>query len=453
MKHLLLLFCLMVLSGTFYACTSPKDTVTGLIDKTAALAKIDQGKQLIADAKIREALIVFREAALKDPNTWKAPYWIAYCHYRLNNYGYARKYSEEAIEKGKADVDPEAYEILGSSLHRLGAIDSALVNYQIALTKLAPNRAKELNIKGKIENCAYASNELSKGIGKRTQLRGDVNSGFNEYAPILVNNGKVLYFTSRRANTTGGKMNPDDQEYFEDVYRAVWNDKNKMWDSVSNKVDRLNTDGFDALSWISKDGLSGIITHNNNATDAKNQTKSSDICEVTFTNKGKWTVAKPIVNKSINTSFFEGSASLTADGNTMYFVSDRKGDKRSTDIYVVERIGKKWGEALLLSDSVNTIGRETTPYITPDGRFLFFSSDGHTGMGGLDVFVSENTGTGWTKAKNLGASVNTVNNDTHFVLYKDLGKAFISGFNIEGQKSSMDIYEIDLSTIVFPIKM
>jgi Tol biopolymer transport system component len=282
---------------------------------------------------------------------------------------------------------------------------------------------------------------------------GDVNSGYNDYAPVFSADGKRIYFTSRRANTTGGMMNPDDQEYFEDVYTGIWNEKMLKYDSVNNNVDRINGPGFESMSWLSKDGLRAIVTMNNTATSAKKVTGSSDIAEVEFTKKGKWNVPKVISNKSINTSFFEGSATLTADGNTMYFVSDRKGDKRSTDIYVVQRTGKTWGEAKILSDSVNTVMRETTPYISPDGRFLFFSSEGHIGMGGLDVFVSENTGSGWTKAKNLGPLVNSVNDDTHFVIYKELGKAYLSGLTVNDKKSSIDIYELDLNKLVLPIKL
>ena len=73
---------------------------------------------------------------------------------------------------------------------------------------------------------------------------------------------------------------------------------------------------------------------------------SSDICEIKKNNKGNWNTPKIIKNKTINTSYFEGSATLTADGNTMYFVTDRKGEKKSTDIYVVHREGKSWGDAI-----------------------------------------------------------------------------------------------------------
>jgi len=414
---------------------------------------IDQGKQLINEGKVRDALIIFKEAAIKDPNTWKAPYWIAYCHYKLNNFGYARQYGEEAVRKGDGDVDKDIYEILGSSYHRTGSLDSAAMYYEKALAELPKSRIKELHIDRKLAECEFAIEAMKKTPNQRIALRGEVNSGFNEYAPILTDNGQRMYFTSRRGNTTGGKVNPDDQEYFEDIYTALWNESTQQWDSVSNNVERLNTDGFDAMSYISNDGLYALVVLNNTATTAKKQTGSSDICEAEFTKKGKWAPPKVIDNKTINTTFMEGAATMTADGQTMYFVSDRKGDKRSTDIYVVHKQGRKWGIAQALPDSINTTGRETTPYITADGRYLFFSSDGHTGMGGLDVYVCENTGNGWSSPMNLGAAVNTVNDDTHFRIYKELNKAVMSGFNILGQKSSMDLYEIDLTKIVLPVRL
>lgn len=430
---------------------SPKDSITGIIDKSAALIKIEQGSKMIAENRIREALLVFREAAMKDPNTWKAPYWISYCHSKLKNFGYAKQYAQDAIKKNPNEVDAEVYVILGGACHQMNELDEAEAAYKKGIELMSKSRVKELDMEHKLATVQFAKSESGK-TNQRVALTGDVNSGFNEYAALFTENGKRIYFTSRRANTTGGTINPDDQEYFEDVYTGVWNEHLNKYDSITNNVDRINGPGFESISWISKDGLLAYVTLNTTATNAKKPTKSSDICETDFTKKGKWNTPKPINNKSINTSFFEGSATLTADGNTMYFVSDRKGDKRSTDIYMVQKSGNGWGKAVLLPDSINTVFRETTPHISPDGRFLFFSSEGHTGMGGLDVFVSENTGSGWTKAVNLGAGINTVNDDTHFVIYKELEKAFVTGTTISDKKSSMDIFEIDLSKITLPVK-
>lgn len=430
---------------------TPPDTTTKLIDKSTALYMIEEGKRLISEGKVKDALTQFRQAALKDPNTWRAPYWIAHCHYTMSNYGFALKYAKEALKMNAVDIDEEIYDLLGKSYHRLGQLDSAVVNYQKAMALLSPARSNELEITHTIEQCKFAKSLFEAGDKpKRVHITGEVNSGYNDYGPVLSHDGKTMYFTSRRNDTKGGLSNPDDQEYFEDTYKAIWNEEAQKWDSVSNDVDRINSAGFDSFSHLSQDGLSAVMTINTTATGAKKTTKGSDLFEIVFTNKGKWSSPKRIANATINTGFFEGSATLTADGNTMYFVSDRKGDKKSTDIYVAHKTGKTWGDAVPLCDSVNSAGAETTPYITPDGKYLFFSSNGHLGMGGYDIFVSENLGNTWSKPVNLGATINSVNNDTHFKYYAELKKAYMAGFEIVGQKSSMDIYEIDMTGFEFP---
>lgn len=432
---------------------SPKDSTTNLKDRTAALLLIEEGKELYLDGKLREALIKFKLASNKDLNNAKVPFWTGMCHLRLKNYGYALQYAQKAKEMSEPN-DLDVTELLAYSYHSLNKLDSALLCYDFCLKNMQKQRIKDLRIVEKIAECNFALEQQKTGkVNLRKNLSMDVNSDFNDYGALLVNGGKVLYFTSRRENTTGGLNNPDDEQYFEDNYRAVWNAEEEKWDSITNNLDRINSAGFDCISWLSPDGLKCLMTLNTTAVKVKEQTKSSDICEVSLSNKGKWQSPKIIANKSVNSTFFDGSATLSADGNTMYFVTDRKGDKSMTDIYVVQKENKKWGTAKPLSDSINTPMRETTPYITADGRYLFFSSDGHPGMGGYDIFVSENMGKYWSKPKNLGIQINTVNDETHFQLYEKLGKILFTGCKIDGPKSNMDIYEIDLKSIELPVKL
>lgn len=428
----------------------PPDTITSVIDRSASILIVEEGKKLFTEGSVRDALIKFRQAAVKDPNSWRPPYWISLSHYHLDNYGFALQYGNEAIKKSSA-VDKDIYELLGKAHHRLGNLDSAIFNYEIALKVMSKSALRDAQIPEKIKQCQFAK-ELNKQtpFAEKTKLEGEVNSGFNDYGPIVIKGGQEMYFTSRRANTTGGGLNPEEGQYFEDIYHAKWNKEEQIWDSVTNSLDRINGTGFEAFSYISEDGMHGVLTINNEAVDEKIITRSSDIFEVQFSNKGKWGTPKAIKNKTINTSYFDASATLTADGNTMYFVSNRNATKRKTDIYVVEKVGKKWGTAVPVSDSINTPGNEATPFISPDGRFLFFSSDHHLGMGGYDIFVSENLGNTWSKPVNLGAAINSVNDDTHFVYYSDLKKAYFATFVLVGQKASMDIFEIDMTNFVMP---
>ncbi|MFT5777199.1 MAG: hypothetical protein ACI837_000130 [Crocinitomicaceae bacterium] len=450
---------LTLLIGFFFALapnafsnTTPPDSTTSVVDKVGAALLVETGRTLYAEGKMKDALIKFRQASVKDPNSWTAPYWISQCHYRMNNYGYALKYALLAKTQGGEKVSEEISFILGSCYHRLGVLDSAKMNYEAAMLTLNKRRSKELLIPQLILEVEYAKTALAADTKQLTRKRlpGRVNSGFDDYNIVIADGGKTMYFTSRRSNTTGGNMNPDDQQFFEDTYRTRFDFDMEEWDSVTNEIGKINSDGFDALNFISADGLEGIMTLNTTTLDIRKRTKGSDICELKMSSKGTWNTPKIIKNKTINTSYFEGSASLTADGNTMYFVTDRKGDKSSTDIYVVQKIGKAWGEAKPLPMTINSPGRETTPYITPDGRFLFYSSDGLVGMGGLDIYVVENKGSEWGEPINLGPGINSVNNDSHFVYSKELKKAFVTGYELVGDKSSLDIYEIDMSTYKLP---
>ena len=246
------------------------------------------------------------------------------------------------------------------------------------------------------------------------------------------------------------RLNFDDN-YFEDIYMSLWNAEINDWDSVTNAL-KWNTKGFDALTYVSNDGKYALMTINNESMD-KATTSSSDIFELSLSaSTGKWGSPKAIDNKSINSSYYDGSATMTADRKTMYFVSDRKGDKKSTDIYRVQKDGSTWGKAEALSDYINTTGRETTPYITPDGKFLFFSSDGLPGMGGLDIYVSELKGGVFGQPVNLGSLVNSFTDDTHFSYYPEFKKGYVASVTTSGEKANYDLYEIDLSEFSLPIK-
>jgi hypothetical protein len=430
----------------------PPDSTSSLVDRTAAVFLIDEGKKLLFAGKSRDAMNKFREAFVKDKYSSRAAYWIGKTHYSLSSYGLALQYAKIAESLSDA-ADGEVFLLLGESYHRQNSLDSARINYQLALTQMRAGKSNLNNIQRKLDEVALAL-ELQKAELKyeKKLISEDINSGYNDYAPTLRNNGEEIYFVSRRPDTKGGGINPDDQSYFEDIYQAKWNKEYAEWDSITNELGRLNTDGFDAVSHITQDGNTMYVTLNTSVLKIKKTTRSSDICVAEFNTKGNWNAARPIKNKTINTSFFDGAATLTADENTMYFVTDRKGEKSLSDIYVVERVGKKWGEAKPLPANINTVGNETTPFITPDGKFLFFSSDGLNGMGGYDIYVAENLGNGqWGNPVNLGPEFNSVNNDTHFKYYKELNKAFFSSYRLQGQKASMDIFEIPLEGWMIPL--
>ncbi|HLW30093.1 MAG TPA: hypothetical protein VKX29_04485 [Brumimicrobium sp.] len=420
----------------------PTDSSSSIIDRTAALYLIEEGKKIFAQGKTLDALRKFREAYVRDKFSYKAAYWIGEAHYSLDNFGYALRYAKIAESLSEA-TDGDVFFLIGKSYHRQNELDSARMNYGLADIQLSTAKKNAYNIKQFINEIEYAQSVADVEIIYEKKLLSDnVNSGYDDYSTVLTKDGKELFFVSRRPDTKGGNLNPDDQRYFEDIYYTKWSDSLNDWERASNDVERLNSEGFDAISHISEDGTEAYLTINTSVLDIKKTTKSSDICVSDRTKEGRWSSPRPINNKTINTSYFDGAPTLTADGNTMYFVSDREGEKYKSDIYVVHKEGRKWGTAKKLPMTVNTIGNETTPFITGDNRFLFFSSDGRKGMGGYDVYVTENLGNDWSEPKNLGPNFNTVNDDIFFRYYPELKKAMLSTYRLQGNKASMDIFEI-----------
>ena len=444
---LMLPLFVMVISASSFAAEKtvvPTDSTSNIIDRTAALYLIDEGKKFFNQGKMRDALRKFREAYVRDKYSARAAYWIGRAHYNMDNYGYALKYAKIAESLSQAD-DGDVFMLLGEAYHRQALLDSARMNYDLAKIQLSNAKKRAYNINQKITEIAYAQSvNTEEPVSEKVLISDNVNSGYDDYGSVLSSDGKTIYFISRRPDTRGGNINPDDQRYFEDVYFATWDEDAGDWTESSNDIERLNSDGFDAVSHVTEDGNTVYMTVNTSILDLNNTTESSDICIAERTKEDRWNTPKPIKNKSINTSFYDGNATLTADGRTMYFVSGREGDKSLSDIYVVENDGKRWGEAQKLPMSVNTLGNETTPYITPDGRYLFFSSDAREGMGGYDVYVTENLGNTWSEPKNLGPTFNTVNNDLFFKYYPKLNQGFVSTYRLQGNKASMDIFKFDL---------
>src|SRR6185369_2288779 len=146
----------------------------------------------------------------------------------------------------------------------------------------------------------------------------------------------------------------------------------------------------------------------------------------------------------INSPGLETTCSITPDGKTIYFASDRNGGRGGLDIWKTElKADGKWGLPVNLGPEVNTSANEDAPFIHPDQKTLFFTSDGHNTMGGNDIFKSILVSGKWTKPENMGYPVNTTANDNYFTLLADGKRAYFSS-DRKGGQGAQDIYYIDM---------
>jgi hypothetical protein len=266
-----------------------------------------------------------------------------------------------------------------------------------------------------------------------------INSQYDEYGPSISADGKTLIFTSRRPNNKGGAVDINDGKFYEDIYIAEWDDEKNSFGEAKPIQGRINAEYHDACLSISPDGKFIFVYKN-----IPGQTKSGDIYMSKLSGTGKWGAPEPLP-KQINSSYFESSASLSADGKWLYFVSERRGGMGNGDIYRSKRISKtEWGEAENLGPVINTEEDEISVFIHPDGKTLFFSSKGHNTMGGYDIFKSVYENGQWSKPENIGYPINTLDDDLHFVLSSDNQTAYYSAIDPNGY-GERDILKIDMS--------
>lgn len=157
---------------------------------------------------------------------------------------------------------------------------------------------------------------------------------------------------------------------------------------------------------------------------------------------GSWTPIKKL-NKNINTKYYESHASISQDGKRLYFSSNRDGGYGGLDIYLSEKDAyDNWGPAINLGASVNTIYNEDTPFITLNDSILYFASEGHSGMGGFDIYRSRGNGKVWGTPENLGFPINTTDDDRFFQPFNNDENGF---YSIDTDYKKKEIFYITLT--------
>jgi len=443
-RNVLLLVILSVLIN-FTAFSQDKDGGK----KTGAVGykmKMHEARhQFLTERNVRVALNKYRELLKEFTNDAMVNFRIGECYYALKKYDLSVEYYQNARRIDEAIV-PELHFNLGMAYHRTGQLEKALISFEKFKSVAKKKHLKLYEVDKMIAQVKYALQLKETPVKVEiVNIGKNINSRGGDYAPSISADGKTMIFTSRRADTKGGEVDKGgDFKYFEDIYISEWDSTDNKWAKSRPIPGKLNTEGHDASLSISPDGQKIYIYRNDGIAYigdifVSKKRKSS----------GTWGTPKPL-DKPINSTYFESSACLSADGNKMYFTSERIAKKNKdavgADIYVSERISKNmWGEPKNLGPVINTLYDEASVFIHPDGKTLFFSSKGHLSMGGHDIFMSKLQEDGsWSKPENLGYPINSEGDDVHFTLSVDGNVAYYSAVKEEGM-GERDIYKIDMS--------
>jgi hypothetical protein len=312
-------------------------------------------------------------------------------------------YLEKAVKNASYESKTESFKEKRAPLDCYFSLYRAyLINDQLekALNTLQTfnKLARETTAKGGMENLDYIEQQLQACRNameyqanpvtySRRSLGTDFSQGSINDNPAVSFDGNSIVYTERRGLSNA--------IFHSRKERGLWQPPVEITSQINAGEDcsssSLNSDGT-KLFLYKTDSYDGAIY-------------SSDLID------SAWTPIKKL-HKNINTKFYESHASISSDGKKLYFTSNREGGYGNLDIYVSEMDASgDWGPAINLGDTINTPFHEDTPFITENDSILYFSSEGHSSMGGFDIFKSQRLATGWQTPENLGFPINTTDDD------------------------------------------
>jgi tetratricopeptide (TPR) repeat protein len=288
----------------------------------------------------------------------------------------------------------------------------------------------------KIIQCNLAKQLIPNPINAQVKNLGKaINQNVPDYSPMISWDGTALYYTSRRqwkTQETDAYKDPMFNHYPEDIYVAYtldgmeWNEPERL-EFCDPKLN-------EATVYVSKDEKK-IYTYNDSE-------GNGDIFYSELKNH-HYLFLEKFQQPGLNTDFWETHAAVANDGNTIFFVSNRKGGLGGRDIYYIRKDANgKWSEPINMGPEVNTIWDEESPFLSIDNKTLYFSSNGEKSMGEFDIFSIQLENLKPTgAAKNLGYPVNTTGDDLFYTTTADGRTAYLSSFRRKGL-GEKDIYQI-----------
>lgn len=365
-------------------------------------------KAVIADPNYVEAWLLEGEIGMESKD------------YDLAMMGYEKALATDSM------AFPSAAITLVRLYDRQGSYKREIVLLRWYQSKRLGQAVNDATVAEMLDLATFRDNALNHPVAFAPESLGaTINTNDDEYVNMLSFDGSQLLFTRKMPLGNGYQK--------ELLFVSQWDGKQWSEPRLLTFVD-FPEDVDPGAAFISADGRKLYLTGCGWSRDS-----SCDIY-VSEAKDGQWEMPKRL--GSVNTSSWESQPCVSGDGRELYFVSRRSGN---ADIYCARRNADgTWGEPQNVGAPINTIGTEMAPFLHPDGRTLYFSSDKHIGMGGFDLFMSHRGDNGqWQEPINLGFPINTNGDEINFFVAADGKTAFISSQR-EGGHGGYDIYTFEL---------
>ena len=364
------------------------------------------------DIYFQQAIPFLEKAQAFNPNNNEVNFMLGFCYFLFDPRSEkVIPLLETSYKLNPSANEPEDTYILAWAYQINLRWDEAIKYYEITLTyvntKGKDNLAFIEELNKKISECKNGKEFMAHPVRTFVDNLGPaINTQYSEYSAFINADESMIVFTSSRDNTTGGKTDPDDGRFYEDLYVSYKN--NGKWSPAQNLGAPINTDLHDATAGLSADGSTQFIYRAN--------TKDGGDLYVSHLNGSVWSKPEHL-SKSINSKAHETSVSVSYDGKQLYFISNREGGIGGGDIYMCNLDVKgEWAMAQDIGPSLNTKYAEEGVFMHPDGKTIYFSSKGHNTMGGYDIFKSVFENGTWGTPENLGYPINGPEDDVFFVV-------------------------------------
>jgi hypothetical protein len=425
----LLLIILVVSSGYSQEKFSAKEEKK-MLEKAEFYYHDEDGRHYIKALKLFEKLSINKPT---DPY-YKLMMGICYSHFKTQK----EKALTTLLEVKK--VNPEFNEVnfyLGRAYAVNHQFDNAIEIYQTYMVAEDVSDDRKAIARQNIIYCEnaklYMKDSLSVEI---VNIGSPINTKHSEYVPVITPDESMLIYTYRGERSKGGLLDPtgkpdSDGQYYEDV--MVSYKLGDDWLEPESIADNINTVGHDASIALSVDGQMLFVYKQN----------KKDRGDIYFSKLEGEDWSKPEkLQGEVNTEEWEGSATLTSDGKTLYFASEKEGGFGGRDLYSARlQADNTWGEIKNLGPVINTRFDDDAPFIHPDRKTMYYSSKGHNSMGGYDIFYTYLSNEDWDEPENVGYPINTIDDDRYYVLSADAKTGYYSTAG-RSEMGTHDIYTV-----------
>lgn len=409
-------------------------------EKQKRIAKVNKKGAMTHywNGNFRAALNDFLILLAKDPTNVDLSFYIGACYLETNiDKAEAIKYLEFVVQQPK--FPKEAIYQLGRAYMFAHRFDEAITTFNKYKDIVRGSDDNIISGSRMIEQCFNAKQLVKYPVDATFENLGiNINTAYPEFNPFIPEDESFIVFTSKRPDCLGLQLDYDGYKT-PDIFRA--RASRGQFKQARNIGSAVNTEWYEEVVGISADGQELLVYIDN--FDGYDDIYVSP-------RKGQFFDDYLDLGRNINSDEIETTASVTTDGNTVFFSRETGKGRTGTDLYMSRRLpNRNWGIPVKLPDVINTEFNESFPHLMADGKTFYFCSEGHASMGGFDIFISEwdQLTETWSVPKNAGYPINTVDDDFNISLSTTGRYGYISQFRKDEGYGERDIYRITFNDV------